>query len=293
MEQTKLNYKVVGQGSPTIVFESGLGGHYHDWHLVVDAIKSEATLVTYHRAGYADSISSNPWRTTNQIADELKSMLEEIGVENEIVLVGHSFGGLCVQHFVRLYPDKVKGVVLIDSTSANFSNLYSLDLPVLFSHITIEKLVENWRNLSKKTVNELRLSMKPLLSNEQLKLPKELHQAIEEFSTNPATYKTMASEIENWDCSSEQIKALADFPDIPLYVIARDSEVSVKFYTDRGIPEAEAVAYEDTWRKLQVEHSQLSKKGKVIVAEGSDHIIQLEKPKVIIDCIRELIKSMD
>lgn len=289
MEHINLDYKVMGQGGPVIVFESGLGGHYNDWHLVADAIESEATLVTYHRAGYADSISSYASRTTEQIAEELNSMLEEIRVKNKIILVGHSFGGLCVQHFVRLYPDKVKGVVLVDSTSANFNNLYSLDLPVLFSHIAIEKLVENWNNLSKKTVSELYDLMNPVLSDEQLKLPKELHMAIEVFSTNPRTYKTMASETKNWGLSSEQIKVSADFPDIPLYVIARNSEVSVKFYKDRGIPEAEAVAYEDIWRKLQVEHSLLSKKGKFIIAEGSDHIIQLEKPKVIIDCIRELI----
>jgi pimeloyl-ACP methyl ester carboxylesterase len=290
MEQIKLDYKVIGQGGPVIVFENGLGGHYNDWHLVVNAIKSEATLVIYHRAGYADSISSYPSRTTGQIADELNSMLEEIGVKNKIILVGHSFGGLCVQHFARLYPDKVKGVVLIDSTSADFNNLYTLDLPVLFSHISVEKLVENWNSLSKKTVSELHDLMNPVLSDEQLKLPIELHKAIEEFSTNPVTYKTMATETKNWGLSSEQIKEIVDFPDIPLYVIARDSEVSVKFYTDRGIPELEAVSYEDIWRKLQVEHSLLSKKGKLIIAEGSDHIIQLEKPKVVIDCIRELIQ---
>jgi pimeloyl-ACP methyl ester carboxylesterase len=290
MERIKLDYKVMGQGNPVIVLESGLGGHYHDWHLVVDAIESETTLIAYNRAGCSDSTSSNTSRTTGQIAKELNSMLKEIGVKNEIILVGHSFGGLCVQHYARLYPDEVKAVVLIDSTSANFNNLYSLDLPVLFSHIAIGKLVENWNNLSKKTVNELHNLMNPVLSDEQQKLPKELHEAIVEFSTNPVTYKTMASEIENWGLSSEQINTSAHFPDIPLYVIARDSEVSVKFYTDRGIPESEAMSYEDIWRKLQVEHSLLSKKGKLVIAEGSDHIIQLEKPKVVIDCIKELLQ---
>jgi pimeloyl-ACP methyl ester carboxylesterase len=205
-------------------------------------------------------------------------------------LVGHSFGGLCVQHFTRLYPAKVKGVILIDSTSGNFNKLYSLSLPVLFSHIAIEKLVDNWNNLSKKSVDELYDLMNPVLSDEQQKLTKEVREEIEKFSTNPLTYKTMADETKNWRLSSEQIKAANDFPNIPLYVIARDREVSVKFYTDRGIPEEEAMAYEDMWRKLQVEHSRLSEKGKFIIAAGSDHNIQLEKPKVVIDCIRELIQ---
>ncbi|MDF2803226.1 MAG: alpha/beta hydrolase, partial [Anaerocolumna sp.] len=287
MEQIKLDYKIMGQGKQVIVFENGLGSHNSDWHFIVEEIKSDAVVITYHRAGYGESMSSCSTRTTGQIAEELNSMLNEIGLKNKIILVGHSFGGLCVQHFAKLYPDKVKGIVLVDSTSADFGNLYSLDLPVLFSHIAIDKLIEKWCELSNKTVQELQHLMHPVLSKEQLQLPEALHETIEEFSTNPVTFKTMATETDYWKLSSEQIKSIVDFPDIPLYVIARDSEVSVRFYTERGIPEAEAVAYEDTWRKLQVEHSQLSKKGKLIIAEGSDHIVQLEKPDIVVNCIRE------
>ncbi|MDF2884585.1 MAG: hypothetical protein K0R54_5152, partial [Clostridiaceae bacterium] len=36
--------------------------------------------------------------------------------------------------------------------------------------------------------------------------------------------------------------------------------------------------------------SQLSKKGKLIIAEGSDHIVQLEKPDIVVNCIRELME---
>lgn len=290
MIKSILDCKVIGAGKQVIVFENGLGGHYHDWHLVADEISSQATIVRYHRAGYADSISPCLQRTTSQIVDELNTLLEEIGIANEIILVGHSFGGLCVQHFARLHPTKVKGVVLIDSTSHNFNKLYSLNLPILFSHIAIDKLVEKWSGLSKKTVFELHDLMNPVLSDEQLKLPSEFHKTIEEFSTNPETYRTMSSETSNWGISSEEIKLISEFPDIPLYVIARDRDVSIKFYTDRGIPELEAVSYEDTWRSLQIELSQLSRKGKFIIAEGSDHNIQLEKPDVVIKCIRELMQ---
>ncbi len=289
MDGIKLDYQIVGQSGPIIVFENGLGGHYLDWSFVVNEICTDATAILYHRAGYGNSRSSISSRTTEQIAKELKQMLDELGIKNNIILVGHSFGGLCVQHFARLYPEQVKAVILVDSTSADFNSLYSLNLPTLFNHIAIDKLIDKWRALSDKTDLELLKLMEPVLSEEQLGLPREFHKELEEFSVNPTTYGMMAMETAHWTLSSQQIKNAKDFPDIPLYAIARDLEKSVKFYTDRGIPAEEAEAYEATWRHLQIAHSKLTNKGKLIVAHGSDHNVQLEKPEFIINCIRELI----
>lgn len=293
MSEIKLDYEIVGLGKPVIVFECGLGGSYYDWYNVTDALKGLATIITYHRSGYGSSESNSLLRTTKQIAEELNAFLDEIGISEQLIIVGHSFGGLCVQHFARLFPERVKGVVLVDSTSADFEKLYSLDLPLLFSHITIDKLIEKWVALSKLSSVELHEMMKPVLSTEQLSLPEKLHKAIEEFNTNPSTYETMVNEMRGWEESSRQIKSCGNMPDVPLYAIARDREVSIKFYTDRGIPEEEAVAYEDAWRKLQIEHSSLTKKGKLIIADGSDHIIQLEKPSIIINCLLELIAAIN
>lgn len=55
------------------------------------------------------------------------------------------------------------------------------------------------------------------------------------------------------------------------------------------IPEKEAVLYEEVWRELLEEQSAFSKQGKLIEAKGCDHVIQLENPKIIVDCIRELL----
>lgn len=291
MDKLHLDYRKIGQGDTVIVFENGLGGCYYDWSFVIDEFKEDATIIVYHRAGYGKSTSPYPTRTTKQIAEELDVLLNTVGVTQKLVLVGHSFGGLCVQQYAMMYPTKIKGVILVDSTSMNFNRLYELELPELYKHITIDKMAENWYKLSNKSTEELKEMMDPGLSKEQLALPKEYHKAIEEFSINPTTYKTMASEVRSWALGSEQVKSSGPFPDLPLYVIARDSAVSVQFYIKHGIPEAEAVAYENTWRELQLEHSKLSSKAKFIIADGSDHNIQLEKPEVIVECLRELLQQ--
>lgn len=288
-DHLELEYEIIGKGETVIVFENGLGGSMYDWYFAKNEIKDKATIVSYHRAGYGRSDSSSSNRITRQIASELNFMLEEIGIEKEIIFVGHSFGGLCVQQYVRMYPHKIRSVILVDSTSVNFAKLYSLDLPTMYSFISIENLVESWNRISKKSRDELQDTLDFALTYEQTLLPIEEQERIKKFELNPKIYGTMASEIANWQSSSIDIKQSGKFPDIPLIVIARDSRVSIEAYMKHGIPEKEAIMYENVWRELQWEQSLLSKKGKLIIAEGSDHNIHLEKPKIIVDCIKNMI----
>lgn len=53
--------------------------------------------------------------------------------------------------------------------------------------------------------------------------------------------------------------------------------------------EEEAITYESIWRELQEQYNLLSKESKFVVAEGSDYMIQLEKPEYVIDGIKELL----
>lgn len=65
------------------------------------------------------------------MANELKGLLEKLEVHDPIILVGHSYGGLCAQHFIKMYPTLVNSCILVDSTSVNLHRLNELELPVL------------------------------------------------------------------------------------------------------------------------------------------------------------------
>ncbi|WP_353095644.1 hypothetical protein [Tissierella praeacuta] len=51
----------------------------------------------------------------------------------------------------------------------------------------------------------------------------------------------------------------------------------------------EAILYENEWCKLQIELSNLSDEGRLIIAENSDHEIYLDRPDVIIHNLKTLI----
>jgi pimeloyl-ACP methyl ester carboxylesterase len=103
-----------GLGTPAVVFESGFAATSLNWKLIQDAVSEETQTVVYDRLGLGWSSPSPCPRTPSKIAEELRAMLREAGVEPPYLLVGHSFGGLCVRRFALDYPSEVAGLVLVD-----------------------------------------------------------------------------------------------------------------------------------------------------------------------------------
>ena len=290
MKELDLEYKIIGEGKNVLVIETGIGSSFYDWYSFVQELKEDFTVVLYHRAGYGKSQASNSPRTTRNIAEELNGLVDKIGLKDRFILMGHSFGGLCVQQYAKMYPDWLRAVVLIDSTSYNFQQLYTLDLPAMNSDIAIDKMIEFMENLSKKTREELRHESENIISAYRKKSMSDSEMKdVEGFFTNTRLYKTMAEEFSNWHRDSEDIKSIGDFPNVPLIVIARDTKVSEDCWVKNNFPRTEAELYEAEWRKLQIELSKLSDQGELIIAENSDHEIYNDRPDVVIQSLQTLI----
>lgn len=107
-------------GLPTVVFESGMGDSQNIWDKVAPEIAKKTRIVTYDRIGIGQSDSPNRNKvdyTVKGTAKRLHTLLKKAGVNGPIVLVSHSMGGLYAREFQYLYPDKVKGIVFIESST--------------------------------------------------------------------------------------------------------------------------------------------------------------------------------
>ena len=107
---------VLGQGSPVVVFESGLGANLTAWDQVFPVVTGFTTAFAYSRPGYGASEWSRTPRIGRVVVEELRATLRARGLAPPYVLVGHSLGGLYMQLFARLYPEEVAGLVLVDSS---------------------------------------------------------------------------------------------------------------------------------------------------------------------------------
>src|SRR5690606_34429958 len=104
-----------GEGDPTVVLEAGMSGWSTDWVLVQPEVAKTTRVCAYDRAGYGWSETGPRPRDSEQVATELHALLSEAGVTGDLILVGHSLGGLYTQYYARRYPEQVAGIVLVDA----------------------------------------------------------------------------------------------------------------------------------------------------------------------------------
>ncbi len=111
-----LHINCVGEGSPTVILESGSGATSVDWANIQPEVANTTRVCAYDRAGSGWSEPGPGPGDPQQIAGELHTLLGNAGIDGPYVLVGHSFGGLYVRMYADLYPNEVEGMVLVDSS---------------------------------------------------------------------------------------------------------------------------------------------------------------------------------
>lgn len=268
----------------------GTGCPIDDWTEITTALADKCRVLAFNRAGCGAS-DPNPRGSSvlNTVAD-LHSVLSSFQIQAPVILVGHSYGGLCVQRFAREYPNSVCGVVLVDSSSVEMDRLDSLTLPELNEQQSDKEWLEQCRQFASMTPAEILQQNDSLLTPYQLKFPHELIERITEFYTNPNLYKTMIQEVEVWHKCTKETKESGAFADVPLKVLARDPQHCIRLLTDDGIPASEAELFENVWHDLIVEQTRLSKQGELVTALNATHVIYEHRPDVIIQAINELVK---
>jgi pimeloyl-ACP methyl ester carboxylesterase len=107
---------VSGRGRPVVVLQSGLGDGQAVWEDLVPLIETTNTVFRYDRPGRGQHPFTGAPRAPCTIAAEQRALLQRAGLPPPYILVGHSLGGLYQFAYLRLYPDEVAAVVLIDPT---------------------------------------------------------------------------------------------------------------------------------------------------------------------------------
>jgi pimeloyl-ACP methyl ester carboxylesterase len=120
-----LHYVSRGRGSPTVVFESGMGSSRSAWGAVLPVVAARTRAVAYDRAGLGRSPADPAPRTLDRAADDLADLLDHLGA-GPFVLVGHSYGGPIVRLVTaRATPGTIAGLVLVDQTDECCDLYYS------------------------------------------------------------------------------------------------------------------------------------------------------------------------
>lgn len=264
----RLHIHCTGEGSPTVVFDSGIGGFSLEWTKIQKNLtKNNLKVCSYDRAGYGWSDSGPKPRTTVRITKELKTLLTQANIPGPYFLVGHSFGGYNVRYFASEYPKLTAGLILIDSSH-----------PLQFNTLEFKKIKPT------KHINSFRINIiKPVIADNYPEKNKRVAYIL--MSTNKSK-RTLMDELENMEISAIQLAERSNHKtyNLPVTLITRGKRAwpNNKFGNRR----------EQQWTKLQYDLENISDNTTHHFAYKSGHAIHLDEPKLVTDKILSaIIKS--
>lgn len=105
-----------GAGSPAVVLTHGAGIDRSMFDAQVASLRRRGVrAVAWDMRGHGESTLAEGTRfAAGDALDDLDALLTECGVDRS-VLVGHSLGGNLVQEYARRHPQRVAGVIVLDS----------------------------------------------------------------------------------------------------------------------------------------------------------------------------------
>lgn len=276
----RMHIHCMGEGSPTVVMESGLNDFSLQWSSVQAEIGQFARVCVYDRSGFGWSETSPHPRTVETMVSELHTLLQNAEVEGPYMMVGHSFGGIVVREFTHQHPNEVTGIVLVDSAHEQ----HFVRIPA-FATLT-EAMASQFKLFA--TLNSFGImALSPTqipargLEGETLEQYRALLATTDYF--NAAVIESSSFLTEYGNGSTRKLKSLDD---LPLIVLTRGLPDSLPI-----LSEQENAQYDATWHEMQRELVGLSSNGKQIIAQNSGHYIQLDEPILVIESVRELIEN--
>lgn len=115
----KLNLRCSGEGSPTVLLESGFGSDSLAWAKAQPQIAQRNRVCAYDRAGLGFSDGGPLPRDLKADVADLRALIDAADLDTPLILVGHSYGSQLVRRYDELYPKQVAALVLVDPPEQN------------------------------------------------------------------------------------------------------------------------------------------------------------------------------
>lgn len=291
-----LNLVCIGEGSPVVIFDSGLAEPASNWFLVQPEVARQTRTCAYDRVGSGFSVSGEPAGSSKAIVDDLKNLLLTAGIAPPYVLVGQSYGGMNMRMFYYTHPQDVAALLLIDPTHEDQTEGFRMLSASAASR-------ETWPGYS--TDNPARRECISLAANgfepgtEAYKqcvfdAPKYMSEALQQayllMQQRPPFHRAqLAEELNVFADSVDQLRSgRRGFGKLPVIVLTRSADP--KPLRSWETPHLRAVR-ERLWFNLHQSLADASSRGEHRVVPDSDHSIHLSQPTSVVEAIKQLIQT--
>jgi pimeloyl-ACP methyl ester carboxylesterase len=276
-DRRRIDFVCTGQGSPTVLLESGFGAGASAWGRVQPRIAAKTRVCAYDRAGVGFSDPGPMPRDGAAIARDLDLGLKAARIPGPYVVVGHSAGGLYARLFAARRRRDLVGLVFVDSSVEHQTQR----LEAMFG-----KGAGSLDGLERRALRCLKLTSEPRSPGDDAAVlecaPLSGDAHTRQVQLRPETYRTQVSELDNlFTTTSDEVDRTGDLlQDIPAIVLT-----AAKGDGAAGVADDPGAA---AWQKF---HHQLA--GSFLYGDQrlvkSGHLMMFDRPEVIAGAALELV----
>jgi pimeloyl-ACP methyl ester carboxylesterase len=281
-----------GEGSPMVLFESGIAASSLSWSAVQPEVAKFTRTCAYDRAGLAWSDAPSCPRTFDRVVDELSAVLSHAAPGLPYVLVGHSFGSFVVCAYAARNPERVAALVLVDPATEwltmnpqrarmiwgarHLSKIGALLAHVGVVRVCLALLTGGAPGAPRRFVRIFfgSTTARTLgrLVGEVRKLPVDVHPVVQELWCQPKCFHAMADHLLALERHGDAIAAVTPPPEIPVVVISSGDQPEEQLRAHKAFAER-------------------SVNGRHVTAARSAHWVQFDEPELIVSIVRDLVES--
>ncbi len=146
---TPITYEACGTGEPTLIFVHGWSCDARYWRAQVPVFSKRHQVVVLDLAGHGHSGTQRTAYTMASFGEDVRAVAEATG-SHTVILIGHSMGGTVIAEAARLIPERVIGLIGIDT-------LDNIEYPMTSEELTrmIAPLEKDFRTGSRQFVGEM------------------------------------------------------------------------------------------------------------------------------------------
>ncbi len=111
---TPISYEIYGAGEPTLVFVHGWSCDARYWRAQLPYFAKNHRVVMLDLAGHGHSGTTRSQYTMRAFGEDVRAVTEVTG-SRRVILIGHSMGGSVIAEAARLMPNRVIGLIGIDT----------------------------------------------------------------------------------------------------------------------------------------------------------------------------------
>jgi pimeloyl-ACP methyl ester carboxylesterase len=284
----KIQLDCRGQGSPTVVLETGIDilGSL-SWAAVHDEIAQTTRVCAYSRAGILWSDPNTGAVDIKTIAQDLHEALIKSGETGPWVMVGHSAGGPSTMIFTSMYESEVAGLVFVDASHPD--QIVPMQKIGISLDPTPPMLILLSEVLARIGVVRL-MSMAMPEGNTIPNAPPLVNQVLGAYLP-----QNVGSFLKGLQSNDAEITAAGNFRNLgdrPLVVLTGTQKSSPEELQAAGMSQAQEIQRQTLWKQFQADLATWSTRSRHELIPDASHYIQFDRPDVVIKAVREVVMDV-